>query len=83
MKQDKVNLFTYVVSFFIAYELDTWSQDLSADFTLKYCLFGAVKLTKNIDPNKYTYSKYGVGFDCRSFFSYPNFDWGEMLLFLE
>ena len=28
-------------------EIDRWSLDLTADFTLKDCLFGAVKLTKN------------------------------------
>ena len=26
------------------YKLDKWSRDLSADFTLKDCLFGIVKL---------------------------------------
>lgn len=26
-------------------------------------LFGAVKLTENIDPCKYNYSVYGIGFD--------------------
>ena len=32
--------------------LHTWSRDLTAYFTLKYCLFGAVKITKNVDPDK-------------------------------
>ena len=35
------------IIFFIFYELDTWSRDLSSDFTLKDCLFGGVKLTKS------------------------------------
>ena len=39
------------------------------DFTLKDCLFGAVKLTKNADPDKYSYSGYGIGLDFRSRFS--------------
>ena len=34
--------------------VDTLSRDLSGDFTLKSCLFGAVKLTKNADPDKYS-----------------------------
>ena len=59
------------------YELDRWSQDLNAKFTLKDCLFGAVKLTKNADSNKYSYSGCGIGFDSRSLFSIPNFDWGK------
>ena len=54
-----------------------WSQDLNADFTLKDHLFGAVKLTKNPDPDKYSYSGYGIGFDSRSLFSVPNFDCGK------
>ena len=50
LKQDKVT-FTpnFVVNLFNFYELDRWSQDLDADFTLKNSLFGAVKLTKNAD----------------------------------
>ena len=35
------------------------------DPTLKDCLFGAVKLTKNNDIDKYKYSGYGIGFDSR------------------
>ena len=66
-----------VVNLFIVYELDRWSQDLNAKFTLKDCLFGAVKLTKNADSNKYSYSGCGIGFDSRSLFSIPNFDWGK------
>ena len=26
-------------------------------------MFGAVKLTTNADPDKYKYSRYGIGFD--------------------
>ena len=58
-----------VVNLFIVYELDRWSRDLNTDFTLKECLFGAVKLTKNDDPDKYKYSGYDIGFDSRSQFS--------------
>ena len=42
-----------VVNLFIVCEFDTWSPDLNTEFTLKDCLFGAVKLTKNADTNKY------------------------------
>ena len=31
-------------------------------------MFGAVKLTKNADPDKHKYSGYGIGFDLRSEF---------------
>ena len=65
------------------YELNRWSQYLNIKFTLKDCLFGNVKITKNTDANKYSYTGYGTGFDSRSLFSIPNFDWGKMPLFLE
>ena len=60
LKQEDTASFTSnkVVNLFIAYELDTWSRDLNAGFTLQDCLFGSVKITKND----------------RSLFSIPNFD---------
>ena len=30
-------------------------------FTLGNCLFGPVKLTKNVDPDKHKYSGYSIG----------------------
>ena len=56
----------------ISYELDTWSNDLNTDFTLGNCLFGAVKLTKNPNRDKYKCSGYGLGFDSRSKFSWTD-----------
>ena len=53
---------------FIAYELDRWSQELNAEFILKDNLFGAVKLTKSTNPDKYSHSGSGTGFDSRSLF---------------
>ena len=48
-QQNEINLF-------MDYKLDTWSRDLNTDSTLGECLFEAVKLTSNADPNKYGYS---------------------------
>ena len=55
LKQDKVN-FTpnSAVYLFIIYELDRWPQDLNTDFSLQECLLGALELTKNADPDKYS-----------------------------
>ena len=39
-----------------------------------------VKITKNADPDKYSYSGYGVGFDSYSLFSIPTFDWGKNVI---
>ena len=38
-------------------------RNLNTDFSLNICLFESVKLTKNVDPGKYKYSSYGIGFD--------------------
>ena len=74
-KQDKVTpSLINGVNLFIIYELSTCSRDLSTDFTLKGCLFGALKLTKIVDPDKY-YFGYGIGFDSSLLFLLPNFDW--------
>ena len=35
-------------------------------------MFGAVKLTRNSDIDKYQYSGYGTGFDSRGTFTYPS-----------
>ena len=50
--QDKAFL-THInrINLFIVYELDTWWWDLNMDFTLDHCLFRAVELTKNSDPD--------------------------------
>ena len=69
LKQDKTSfIHSNEVNLFILYELDIWSTDLSARNTLSGCGFGAVKLTKNTEPNKFGYSGYGNGFDTRSKF---------------
>ena len=75
LKQDKViSTPNTAIDLFTVYELDIWSQELNAEFTIKDCLFVAVKLTKNNDPNKCSYSECGVGFDSGSHFLVPNFD---------
>ena len=49
---------------------DSRSNPNNFDPTLKNCLFGAVKLTKNSDIDKYKY-------DAREIFSYPSGGTGE------
>ena len=41
-------------------------------FKLGNSLFGAVKLTKNADPDRCRYSGYGIGFDTRGSFSFSD-----------
>ena len=58
-----------VVNLCFTYKLDTWSRGLNTNVTVDKCLFGAMKLTKKTDPDRYGYSGYGIGFDARSQFS--------------
>ena len=55
-----------IVNLYIYYELNTWSKDLNTDSALGNCLFRAVKLTKNADPDKYRYSSYHIECNSRS-----------------
>ena len=69
LRQDSVSfLHKNVVNLYISYKLDTWSKDLSTDFTLGYLLLGAVMVTKNPETEKYGNSGYSTGFDSRSDF---------------
>ena len=64
-QEDKVPFtLNNVVSFYIAYELDTWSKDLNVDFTY----------------SETNYSGYEIGFDSRSLFSISHFDWGKNVI---
>ena len=70
LKQDKT-IYTHgtVVNVYIVYELSSNLNNF--DFALENCLFGAVKLTKITDIDKYKYSGYGIGFDSRETFLFP------------
>ena len=68
-----------VVNIYIVYELGA-SNSHKHHSTPKYCLFGAVTLTKNADIDKYGYSGYGIGFDRRSSFSFPGGGFGQNVL---
>ena len=80
LQQPKVS-YTHstIVNIYIVYELGA-SRSHSDDPTLKNSLFGAVRLTKNADMNKYQYSGYGIGFDGKSSFSYPSGGFGQNVI---
>ena len=69
LKQEKV---TYkhkpIVNIYIVYKLITSSINIG--ITLRKCLFGVVKLTRNADIDKCKYVGYGIGFDSRGSFSH-------------
>ena len=67
-----------VVNIYIVYEITSNNNDSNYP-TLKNCLCGSVKLTKDADLDNYRYSGYGIGFDRKSFFSSGN-DIGKNLI---
>ena len=69
LKQEKIT-FNHgkIVNIYIVYEIER-SVNISSYPTLENCLFGAVKLTKHVDVDKYKYSGYGIGFDRKRFYS--------------
>ena len=60
-----------VVNLYVVYEITNF-HGIDNYPTLANALFGAVKLTKNADIEKYKYSGYGIGFDGHGFFSHPS-----------
>ena len=69
LKQEKP-LFDHgkIVNIYIVYEIDRY-VDISSYSTLENFLFGAVKLTRHVDIDMYKYSRYGLRFDRKGFFS--------------
>ena len=59
-----------VVNLYVVYEITNF-HGIDNYPTLTNALFGAVKLTKNADIDKYKYSGYGIGFNEHGFFSHP------------
>ena len=49
-----------------------WFFTVGKDFVLGIFSFGAIKLTKNADFEKYKYSKFGSGYDVHGSFSLSN-----------
>ena len=59
LKQEKI-FFTHktILTSYIVYEIDFWDRNLDSKFTLGNSLLGAAKLTKNADPDRYSFSGY-------------------------
>ena len=68
-----------MVNVYIVYEISK-NINISDYPTLENCLFGAVKLTKNADIDKYGYSGYGIGFDRHGSFSFPGTGLGRNVI---
>ena len=67
LKQDKPAFNNgKIVNIYIVYDLE--SNLNKFDPALENCSFGAVKLTKNSEIDKYKYIGYGIGFDSKGTF---------------
>ena len=79
LNQDKI---TYnhgpIVNIYVVYRLTPRINN--SGVTLENCLFGAVKLMKNEDIDKYKYSGYGIGFDSKRSFSHPSGGYGKNVI---
>ena len=78
----KQNKFTHnhgpIVNIYIVYTLIPTTKH--SNVFLQNCLFGAVKLTKNADIDKYKYSGYVIGFDSRGSFTHPIGGYGRNVI---
>ena len=67
-----------IVNIYVVYGLAPTTKD--SNVTLQNCSFGAAKLTKNADIDKYKYSGYGIRFDSRESFSHPSGGYGRNVI---
>ena len=66
-----------IVNFYIVYETKLWPYHNSGKFVVRNSLFGNVKLTRNDDPGKQSYSGCGITFDIRGTLSLKNGGFGR------
>ena len=80
LKQDKIiYIHGTIVNKYIVHELSS-NFNYNENITSENCLFGAIKLTKNVDINKYKYSGYGIGFDGNGSFLFPSGGFGQNVI---
>ena len=80
LQQSKIDYSNKKISFYIVYELRTSPSSSINDPTIQNCLFGAVTLTKNDHIDKYKYSGYGIGFDRKGSFLFPDGGFGQNVI---
>ena len=80
MIKNNISIPKKVISLYISYTLGPQLRNFNTDFTLSNCLFGSVKLTKNIDLDKYKNTGYGIAFESRGEFSLPDGSVGKNVI---
>ena len=66
-----------MINLYIVYEIKLWPFHNIDKFAIRKSLFRTVKLTKSADPDKYSYSRWGISFDIRGSFSLRNGGFGK------
>ena len=66
------NYLSKIVNAYIVYDLDAWPRNPTNNFKFNNCLFGATNIVTISDKEKYTYSGYGITFDCAGSWSFDN-----------
>ena len=69
-----------VINLYISYTLGLQLKILNPDVALGNCLFGSIKLTKYVDPDKYMYTGCGIGFDSFSEFLFTDGSYGKNII---
>ena len=69
------------LNLYICYELNTWPSSPTNNITLRNCLFGTVKLTRNAGKNKFTYNGRGIAFDGKGFWSFDKDNVRNVIIF--
>ena len=54
---------TKITNVYIVCDIDAWPRNSTNNFKFKNWLFGATKIVKNCDKEKYVYSGYGMTFN--------------------
>ena len=70
--QQKITTYNHkkIVNLYMVYEITKFRYNNNPILT--NALFGAVRITKNVNIKKYNYSGYGIGFDSQGFYNHPS-----------
>ena len=80
LKQNEIAFYGPIVNIYIVYRLD--SKTNNSNIVLENSLVGAmeIKNTSNLDPDKYKYSGYGIGFDSKGSYTHPDGGYGKNVI---
>ena len=71
-KQFSLLYINFVLNIYVIYELNTCSCNASNSLTLKSCLFGIFKLTRNEDKSIFSCNGLGKAFDGKGYWNFDN-----------